>query len=323
MTTLVTGATGLLGNNVARLLLDRGQSVRVFVRAGASDKPYQGLDVEIAYGDVRNAEEVRKACHGVQAIIHAAAQLTIGWSGLDQAHAVNVIGTRNVGEAAREAGIPMVHVSTVDAFAPGSPDQPADEESTGPKPLCTYVVTKRQAEVQIQELVTQGLNAVIVNPGFMLGPWDWKPSSGRMLVEVATRFMPLAPTGGMSLTDVRDVAAGVLAALERGQRGRRYILAGHNMTYLEAWRLFAEVAGSRPPWGLVPRPLARLAGRAADLWGQLRRQEPVINSAAIQLSELFHYYSSARAESELGYRVRPARESVENAWRWFVDHGYV
>lgn len=323
MTTLVTGATGLLGNNVVRLLLDRGQAVRALVRKGAGEKSLAGLDVEVAAGDIRNADDVQAACRGVQAVIHAAARLTIGWSDLEQSQSVNVIGTRHVGQAARQAGIRMVHVSTVDTFAPGSPQHPADEESAGPKPLCTYVVTKRQAEVEIQELVTQGLDAVIVNPGFMLGPWDWKPSSGRMLVEVGSRFMPLAPHGGMSLTDARDVAAGVLAALERGTRGRRYILAGHNITYFDAWRLFAEVAGGRPPWGLAPRPLARLTGWVGDAWGQLTGKEPDINSAAIQLSELFHYYSSARAVTELGYRFRPAQESVEAAWAWFLENGYV
>ena len=112
----------------------------------------------------------------------------------------------------------------------------------------------------IRQAVQRGLQAMIVNPAFMLGPWDWKPSSGRMLLEVALRFSPAAPLGGVSICDVRDVAAGCLAALQRGQVGRQYILAGHNMTYFEAWKLFAEAAGRRGPWSQARPPLTTLIG---------------------------------------------------------------
>jgi dihydroflavonol-4-reductase len=167
------------------------------------------------------------------------------------------------------------------------------------------------------------LDAVIVNPGFMLGPWDWKPSSGRMLLEVATRFTPLAPTGGLTSCDVRDVVDGLLAACEKAPTGRQYILAGENLTYQQIWNLFAEVSGGSKPWFRAGPLLRFLGGHGGDLWGRLTGREPDLNSAGVRVTCQFHYYSSARAAAELGYHPRPFRQSVVDAWAWFIEHGYV
>jgi dihydroflavonol-4-reductase len=143
-----------------------------------------------------------------------------------------------------------------------------------------------------------------------------------MLLRVAQSATPFAPWGGISLCDARDVAAGVRAALEKGETGRRYILAGHNMSYVQAWRLFAKVARSRGP--LCPAgPLMRIvAGAWGDLWALATGKEGDVNSASVRLSGYYHYYASARAERELGYRIRPAGQTVQDAWQWFVDHHY-
>jgi dihydroflavonol-4-reductase len=323
MTILVTGATGLLGNNVVRALLHRGETVRVLVRQTGELPPLAGLTVERKLGDVRDAESVRRACQGVSAVIHAAALVHIGWSRLREQRSINLDGTRNVAAAALAANARLVHVSTVNTLGVGRRDRVLDEESprTGQVP-CGYVVTKREAEAVVQQHIAQGLNAVIVNPAFMLGPWDWKPSSGQMLLQVARKFTPLAPTGGCTLCDVRDVADGVLAALARGESGRNYILAGHRLSYHDLWRLMAEVTGGKPPW-FRAGPLMRIIGaQGGDAWGQLTGREPSLNSAAVTMSGQFHYYSSARAEVELGYRSRPVRETITDAWRWFQEHGY-
>jgi dihydroflavonol-4-reductase len=325
MPVLVTGATGLVGNNVARRLREHGCDVRVLVREGSDPRPLEGLEVDIACGDLRDRSAVRRACEGVGAVIHAAALIQIGWTRLEVAREINVDGTRNVAEAARDMAVRLVHVSTVDTLGVGSPERPATEDSprTGKVP-CTYVVSKLEADAVVRQLVDKdGLDAVLVHPGFMLGPWDWKPSSGRMLLAVAQRFTPMAPTGGCSFCDVRDVADGILAAWQRGQTGREYILAGENLSYFQAWRLFAEVTGGGRPW-FRAGPLMRVAGgRAGDLWGRLTGREPEVNSAAVGMSSLYHYYSSERAKTELGYRQsRPFRETVQDAWNWFREYGY-
>lgn len=321
--TLVTGATGLVGNNVVRQLIAQDKPVRVLIRQSSDCRPLEGLNVEPVFGDVCQAESVRQACRGVRAVVHAAGYVHIGRSKLDQHRAVNVEGTRNVARAASEWGARMVHVSSSDAAGVGSLQKPADEET----PLaehggCTYTITKREAEQVVQEEISRGLDAVIVNPGFMLGPWDWKPSSGRMLLEVARGRAWVAPQGHFSVCDVRDVAAGILSAIERGQCGRRYLLTGKTLSYFEAFCLFAEVSGGRRPLGSPGRVLSTLGGWIGDLGTLLTGRESDVNSAAIRVARLPKSYSCRRAEEELGYTTRPVEQSARDAWAWFREHGY-
>ena len=322
--TLVTGATGLVGNNVVRALLDQGQSVRVLVRETSDPRPMQGLDVERVTGDIRDAASVDRACRGVESVIHSAGYVQIGRSQLRRHRQINVEGTRHVARAALAAGARMVHVSSCDALGIVSSTVPADEETVHRMPVpAPYAVTKCEAEQVIQELIGKGLDATIVNPGFMLGPWDWKPSSGRMLLEVAQGKGWFAPRGYFSLCDVRDVVGGILAARERGAVGRRYALAGVTMTYLEAWRLFANVTGARRPLGEAGPVVLALAGWCGDLWTHLTRREPDVNSYAIRMAALPKHYSIARAQSELGYQLRPLDVTVEQTWAWFQEHRFV
>ncbi len=306
MVTLVTGATGLVGNNVVRRLLDDGGAVRVFARDNADPRPLAGLDVQIVHGDVRDRQAVFRAVCGAVRVVHAAAHVHIGWTGLGTARAINVEGTRNVADAALAEGIPLVHVSSIDALGCASWARPGNEE-TAPNGgvLCPYVVTKREAEQVVLERVSQGLRASIVNPGFMVGPYDWKPSSGRMLLQVAKGWGLFAPSGANSYCDVRDVAAGILAAIENGQPGRRYILAGDTLSYFQAWRIFADVSGGTPPV-LPAGPVLRIAaGCVGDLFTRLTGRERDVNSAATGIAAQKRNFSSDRAKAELGYRSRP------------------
>ncbi|MEX2188022.1 MAG: NAD-dependent epimerase/dehydratase family protein [Pirellulales bacterium] len=322
--TLVTGATGLVGNNVVRRLLADGGGIRALVRSGQASREFAGLDVEVFAGDVTDPDSVRRACEGVAAVVHAAGFVQLGRTRLDVHRAINVEGTRNVAAAARQAGAKMVHVSSCDALGVRSRNEPADEETEPNGRLrVPYAITKREAELVVLEAVAAGLDATIVNPGFMLGPWDWKPSSGRMLLEVARGRGWVAPRGYFSVCDVRDVADGIAAALERGQTGRRYILAGTTMRYIDAWRLFAEVTAARRPLMAAGPLVAKLAGWTGDAIGKLTGKEPDVNSGAFALAALPKHYTIARAEQELGYRHRPVRESVEDAWRWFQEFGFV
>ena len=320
---LVTGASGLVGNNVVRSLLDRGKRVRVMVRESTDSRPFEGLDVEKAHADLRDAEAIERCMEGVQFVVHAAADIHIGWQHLERQREVNVVGSGNVAKAARRVGARLVHVSSVDALAAGSAEQPVNEETADhPKLPCTYVVTKREAEEAVRAEQQEGLDAIIVNPGFMMGPWDWKPSSGRMLLAIATRWTPAAPVGGMSLCDVRDVADGIVTALHQGESGRRYILAGENISYLEAWRLFARIT-ERPGPRFRMGPLIRWgAGWFGDLATKVTGREGEVNSALIGMSSLFHYYDSSRAMNELGYRVRSTDETVRDSWEWLKKYGY-
>jgi dihydroflavonol-4-reductase len=315
---LVTGATGLVGNNLVRQILERGGTVRALVRSEGVPDCLAGLAVETARGDIRDAESVERAARGVRCVLHAAADTHIGWHHLERQRQINVTGSRNVGLAARAAGARMIHVSSVDALPDSLDGRPVDEETPDRcKVPCTYVVTKREAEQAVRALMQDGLDAVIVNPGFMLGPWDWKPSSGRMLLAIARVRIPAAPRGGMSGCDVRDVASGILNAATRGRPGHRYILAGENISYFDAWRMFARIVGHPPgPSYLIPSWINGLSGRLGDLWARVSGNETDVNSAMIQMSQRFHYYCSDRARRELGYQPRPFEESARDAWEW-------
>lgn len=321
---LVTGATGLLGNNIIRLLRQRMIKVRVLARKPGHHPALDGLDVELAVGNVTDPASLTAAMDGCTGVIHAAGCVLLGWKNEALHRSINHQGTWNVMQAARTVDARVVHVSTINVIGVGTPFRPADEQwSAAPNIACPYVVSKRAGEAAVREQIAKGLDAVIVRPGLMFGPWDWKPSSGRMILEVGCHFVPLAPTGGISVCDVRDVAHGILAAFQQAPTGREYVMAGHNLTYLALWRHIADAAGGSRPRGRSVPPLDLLAGSIGDLWGWMSGDEPNVNSAAVRLSKCFHYFNSSRSQRELGYQIRPIEDSLRDAWQWLQQYGYV
>lgn len=348
MRILITGATGLVGNNCLRVLTADGtspdaQAVKLaserleakpeqssdpnqlyaLVRKGHDPRPFEGLDVELITADLSDPEALRAAIPRVDAIIHSAGDTHIGRMARPVQHQINVVATDVLADVARQQGAKFVFVSSVDALPAGSADQPVNEETDGSaKFACGYVTTKREAETLVMRQVEQGLDAIIVNPGFMLGPWDWKPSSGRMLLAVAQRFTPFGPKGGFSVCDVRDVAEAIARMLSTTTSHRRYILAGTNLRYIDAWRVFAKVTGGGAP--ICPAgPLMRIAGgKWGDLMTKITGVEGDLNSAGVGMSDLYHYYDSSRAIGELNYRIRPIQQSAADAWDWFLEHKY-
>jgi len=324
MRILVTGATGLLGNNIVRQAIGEGHECTVLVRDKGTPKSLESLDVRVARGDITDRESVLNASKGVSAILHSAAYLHIGWKNLDTAMQVNRDGTGNIVEAAFKNQARLIHVSTVNTLAIGNREGTVDEEATHEGQIpCTYVKSKRASEKVVVDAAKNGLDAVIVHPGFMLGPWDWKRSSGRMVIEVGKRWTPLAPSGGCSVCDVRDVASGILRAMENGVAGRHFILAGENMSYLDLWTRISKAFHKRPPVTIMRWPARLLAGSFGDLSARLLGKESDVNSAALAMSAQFHCYSSQRAISELGYKVRPADESLQATIEWFREFGYL
>jgi len=322
---LVTGVTGLVGNNVARLLLNRGLSVRGLVRqhGQGSTRALDGLSLETVTGTFESEQALQHAVNGATYVIHAAAMVHLGRRHMAEMRRINVDGTRLIAQAARRTGARLIHVSSVDALGLRADGTPADEETTkGGLLECPYVLTKREAEMAVLEEVSRGLDAVIVNPVYMIGPWDWKPSSGRMLLEVGNGWGRFAPPGSNDFVDVRDVATGIFSAMQCGQTGRRYILGGHSLSYLEAWRTFARVAGRMQPLGNALPAVVQTAGWFGDLAGLFFRHELPVNSAAAEMSMLPHHFSYARAQAELGYAFRPFETTVQDAWNWFLDYDY-
>ena len=167
----------------------------------------------------------------------------------------------------------------------------------------------------------EGLPVVVVHPAFMFGAWDTRPTSGKMILQVAAGQARLAPSGGNNFVDVGHAARATVAALERGSPGRRYILGGVNLSYLEAWTRIARVVGASPPWGEAPRSLAWVVGQAAGLWGRVTGNEPAVNPVSVGMGQLPHYFRSDRAEAELGLQDTDFEGCVAEAWAWFRQQG--
>ncbi|MFZ5478511.1 MAG: NAD-dependent epimerase/dehydratase family protein [Myxococcota bacterium] len=309
----ITGATGLLGNNLARALVERGEHVRLLVR-GASRKELDGIDAERVEGDLADASALRRCFEGADVVVHSAAMVWIGYGRRAEMERVNVEGTR-AACAAIAPGQRLVHVSSVDALGMRTRAQPADEDCA-PQPHeegVPYVDTKRAADRVVRE---SGVDHVIVHPTFMIGPWDWRPSSGKMLIEVARGKALFAPAGGNNFVHVADVVAGLIAAAD-GPRGRAWILGNENLTYREAWTTFARATGGRAPIGEVPR----WAGMAAA-WAVTPLPEGEINPASIRMGFLPHYFDPSRARRELGMPATPVEQAARDAWAWFRERGY-
>lgn len=316
----VTGGTGLVGNCVIRELLARGQRVLALCRKGSSRKCFEDLELEVVEGDLSDLQILRQAIGACSAVIHSAALIHIGWTRLDESRQVNVEGTRNVVSACLEHQVRLIHISTVDTLpAAVSAEAPINEIGRGgvPKTPCTYVVSKSEAERVVREAVLErGLDAIVVHPGFMLAPFDWKPSSGKMMLGVSRRRIAFAPSGGCSLCDARDVACAIANAIEQGQTGQSYILAGENISYRELWASMLSTAG-RSPRVLSPRRVLNVFAKLVDKVNPLLSvREGDINGAAIAMGQLYHYYSSAKAERELGYTRRPSAQTIADTWEW-------
>ena len=318
---LITGANGLLGNNVARLAQNRGIDISSLSRSDGKNRAFEGLDIEVFQLDITDREKLARVFDNhFDVVIHCAANIHIGWKSLDLSMQVNRDGTKNLLDEAVRRGIKFIHVSTVNTLAVGAKGTIADEDTLGDGQIpCTYVVTKRAAETLAVDAAAAGQNVVIVHPGFMLGPWDWKPSSGRM-IQALQGFSLLAPSGGCTVCDPRDVADAILNAIDRGVSGRHYILGGENITYLELWRQICTALGKKGPFTYMRLPGRIIVGKVSDTVSHFMKGELEVNSAAIGMASQFHWYSSQRAITELGYQPRPANESIRDAVEWLRQH---
>lgn len=325
MRVFVTGGTGMLGNTLIRGLIATGDSVVALVRNEPAGEVFDGLDVELIHGslggDDESSGEIDRAIASCDAVIHAAALIHLGWHKDEESMRVNRDGTRQIVDACLRHGKKLAYIGTVNAIAVGSRQTTADESTplghAGGQVECAYVKSKRASLDVIRSGVQAGLDAVILHPGFMLGPWDWKPSSGRMMLEVGRGWKPIAPSGGCSLCDCRDVADAVITALKKnGPSGREYILAGHNWTYKKLWTEMAARMGTRPPLRAAGPGMEFLAGAVGDMWARITGIELDVNSAGVAMSSQYHWYSSRRAESELSYQNRDASETLDDAGKW-------
>ena len=327
-TLLVTGATGFVGAAIARKLLASGQKVRVLVRKGADQRNLAGLDVDIAFGDLIDHASLRAALIGVSGLYHAAADYRLWVRDPRSMYAVNVDGTRALMMAAIDQGVSrIVYTSSVATLAIPPGGAVADETMPQSPDLAVgaYKRSKILAERMVEDLVvTHHLPAVIVNPSTPIGPRDVKPTpTGRIIVEAASGRMPAYVDTGLNLVHVDDVATGHLLAFDRGQIGQRYILGGQDQSLADMLRAIALLVGRSPPMFSIPRRAIYPLAIGAELWGYMSGKEPFVTMDGLRMAAKKMYFSSAKAQAELGYHYRPAHQALSDAIDWFRAEGYL
>ena len=335
MKVLVTGATGFIGANLVRLLLQRGDEVHCIIR---KPKPtIAGLDLHlhrVALGDdADSVEGLARAMDGCEAVYHVAGLFDPSPGGVARMRQVHVFGTRGLLRAADKVGIRrMVVCSSSITVGFGSKDNPGDEDSPldanrvyGPPgtALRAYHDTKIQAETMAGGW--QSVDTVVVNPDYIVGAWDIKPTSGQLLVAISkTPWVPVYPRGGKCFMDADDCALGHILAFEKGVSGRRYLLGAHNLSYQEFMTLCAEALGKRPPRFPVPRVAVELAGKVG---GVLHARDPHrfagLDPRVLTAMQEERYRTAKRAVTELGVPQGDIGGAVDKAVRWFRDNGYI
>ena len=328
MTVMVTGASGFVGAAVARRLLAEGAAVRVLVRPTSNPRNLEGLKVERVLGDLTDPASLERAVAGCESLFHVAADYRLWIPDPARMMAANVEGTVNLLRAAGEAGLRrIVYTSSVAVLGLQADGGLADEAtpSTLDDMIGAYKQSKFLAEEAARRLISEnGLPCVIVNPSTPIGPGDVRPTpTGRMIVEAARGRMPAIVDTGLNVVHVEDVAAGHLLAHERGRLGERYLLGGENMTLFDIVARAAAEAGKAPPRLRLPHGAILPFAWLAESWARRSGREPFATVDGLKMARKKMWFSSAKAETELGYRYREGAAAIGDAVAWFRVHGYL
>jgi len=304
MKVLITGASGFLGSHLCKRAVREGHEVRVLCRPTSSLSRLSECNVEKVFGDITDIDSLRRAVKDCEYVIHAAANVSYWRGEEDWQMKVNAEGTRNVARAAREARVTrLLHVSSVAAVGlPSGPHQPADEdfpfnlEDSG----LTYHISKRRAEENLLAEVARGLDAVIVNPASIQGI----ERTAGLLKSVRSRRIVPCFSGGNCIVDVQDVVTGILAALQRGQTGQRYILGGENLTFRMLGEKAAKAMNVNRRFVLIPPAATALAAVVLEPWARVRKRRPKITYMIHYCANRFQYFDSSKARRAFEYAPR-------------------
>jgi dihydroflavonol-4-reductase len=325
---LITGASGFVGSAVARCLVSAGYDVRVLLRPTSPRVNLADLRLEIVEGDLLDPGSIGRAMQDVRFLFHVAADYRLWARDPEDIIRTNVEGTRSVMIAAQRAGVErIVYTSSVATLAPRPDGQASDETSPLPQAQAVgaYKYSKVVAERFVAAMVAnENLPAIMVNPSTPIGPGDVRPTpTGRIIVEAAAGRMPGYIDTGLNLVHVDDVAAGHLAALRRGRIGERYILGGQNVLLRDMLGEIARFVGRRPPKLRLPRTLMFPIAYGAEAIARITGREPFVTTTGLRLAKDRMFFTSEKAERELGYRARPYAEAIADAITWFRLRGYL
>ena len=325
MQVVVTGASGHLGANLVRRLVEGGDRVRVLLHRQA--RALEGLDLETAQGDVLDPESLRAAFAGAEVVYHLAGVVSIQGDAGGRVPAVNVTGADNAARAALECGVRrFVHCSSVHALDMAAGQGPLDETAprVPPESRChaPYDCSKAEGERRVRAQIDRGLDAVIVHPTGVIGPCDFEPSRmGQVFLRLHRGTLPALVGGGFDFVDVRDVAEGMVGAAERGGTGESYLLGGHFCGVDDLAALAAAATGRRHARPTLPFWVARLGVPVLRLAAAVTRSEPLYTAESLSALQGGRPVDHSKAQRDLGFTPRPIADSVADIYRWFAAQG--
>ncbi|HUU03976.1 MAG TPA: NAD-dependent epimerase/dehydratase family protein [Myxococcota bacterium] len=325
---LVIGADGLLGSHLVRKLIAQDYAVRVFIQPRSTSPTLDGLPVERLEGDLLSANgELAAAMRDCRFVFHLAA-ITDLWAPPELVWKVNLEGTRKVIDACLTNRVQrLVFTGSASSYCFGSRDNPGNESGPFPGQYkgIAYMESKYQAVKLVQAAVAKrGLDAVTVAPTFMLGAYDWRPSSGELIRQFIGRRMRFTSPGGRNFAYAPDVAGAMLAALQKGKKGQAYIAGGHNCSYLDFFSRVARIAGGLPAPSIVLPPAAIIAaGAAGSLYGKVFSHQPRLNLTTAKLSLCGTYYSSKKAQDELGMEQTSLEQAIAESIASLREFGHI
>jgi len=323
MRALVTGATGFVGAAVARALLKEGWEVRALVRKSSDRRNVQS--VETVEGDLADVSSLARALSGCEGLFHVAADYRLGAFDPRQLYKTNVEGTRNILNAARDAGVRrVVYTSSVATIGIPKDGTPGTEESpsTLEDMIGHYKRSKYLAEEVAREAAKAGTAVVIVNPSTPVGPGDVKPTpTGQLVFDAAAGRMPAYVDTGLNIVHVDDVANGHLLAYHRGRVGERYILGGQDMTLREILIEIARLVGRKPPSVRLPSGVVMPIAYVAEAFARVTGRSTRVTVEGVRMARKLMFFSSAKAARELGYQWRAPTQAFVDAIEWFREQG--
>jgi len=322
----VTGADGMLGSNIVRELIRQGYEPHCLVFPGRKTGTLDGLAIKEVTGNLLKPDSIEEGVAACDAVIHVAASTAV-WPGRNpKVVNVNLEGTRYLVEAAKKAGIKrFVHIGSANSFAVGTATQPGDED--GPynnwKYKSDYMDSKYLTQqMLLEEHKNHRFPVIVLNPTFMIGPYDSGPSSGRLLLSVVQGNVPGYSHGVKNYVHAGDVAVAAANALKTGQLGHCYIAGNENMDYETFFRLVCRVANVPFRLRYIPYPFVLIGGFFGSVWGRVSGVTPKLSVGIARMSGMQQYYTAAKAVRELGMPQTPVEQAVRDCLNWFEKNNY-
>lgn len=322
----VIGATGFLGTNLVHELVKAGYEVSAFGLPGSNIEYIENLPVKITFGDVTNVPDVEKAVTGAEIVFNVAGDTSFWKKLFERQLRINIEGPANVAKACLKKGVRrMIHTSTVDVlgFNPqGLADEKWDKYNYA-KTGYNYADTKREGEIIVRGYAGKGLDAVIINPGSMIGPYDFTLQFGRLFADLRDGKVPGFLPGGAPWAHVAEVAKAHIAAAEKGRKGERYICGGVNETYKTVFSVIAAKMGAKPPAFTMTRSMTVAYGYLMEFISSFTNKPPDLNPGQARYMSVFPKYDSSKAEKELGFRCIPVSRMIDDAFDWYKENGFL